>query len=127
MVSRFFLFIRPSDHAIFKPRRGSISVDEQSQCNLLLSLRNFNYLNTSVLKSAVRGPVSGLKRNICFLFGCNAETDALSEEAPPGGASGKPTQAKNEVVYVLQGSIIVEEQGKPPVTLKTGEAFTMGP
>lgn len=25
---------------------------------------NFNYLNTSVLKSAVRGPVSGLKRNV---------------------------------------------------------------
>jgi quercetin dioxygenase-like cupin family protein len=42
---------------------------------------------------------------------------------PPGGESGKHTQSGNEIVYVLEGSIILEVQGKPAVTLKTGEAF----
>jgi quercetin dioxygenase-like cupin family protein len=55
------------------------------------------------------------------------EAILVLREVPPGGESGKHTQKENEVVYVLEGSITVEIQGKPPVTLKTGEAFTTGP
>ena len=44
-------------------------------------------------------------------------------EMPPGGESGKHTQGGNEIVYVLDGSVILEVQGKPAVTLKTGETF----
>lgn len=44
-------------------------------------------------------------------------------ELPPGGESGKHTQSEDEVVYVLDGSITVEVQGKAPVTLKAGQAF----
>jgi len=43
---------------------------------------------------------------------------------PPGAASGKHTQSGNEIVYIQEGSVILEVQGKPPVTLKAGEAFT---
>jgi quercetin dioxygenase-like cupin family protein len=43
---------------------------------------------------------------------------------PPGGQSGKHTQSGNEIVYILDGSVILEVQGKPPATLKAGEAFT---
>ncbi len=43
---------------------------------------------------------------------------------PPGVESGKHTQGGNEIVYLESGSIIFEAQGKPPVTLKPGEAFT---
>src|SRR5215475_14469381 len=42
---------------------------------------------------------------------------------PPGGESGKHTQSGNEIVYVLDGSISLEVQGKPPATLKAGEAL----
>lgn len=44
-------------------------------------------------------------------------------ELPPGGESGKHTQSEDEIVYVLDGSIMVEVQGKPPATLKAGQAF----
>ena len=44
-------------------------------------------------------------------------------ELPPGGESGKHTQSEDEIVYVLDGSITVEVQGKPPATLKAGQAF----
>ena len=42
---------------------------------------------------------------------------------PPGGESGRHTQSGNEIVYILEGSVIFEVQGKPAVTLKAGEAF----
>jgi len=51
------------------------------------------------------------------------EAILVLRELPPGGESGKHTQAGNEIVYVLDGSITLEVQGKPPVTLKTGESF----
>lgn len=43
---------------------------------------------------------------------------------PPGAESGKHTQSGNEIVYVLEGSITLERQGKPPATLHAGEAFS---
>ncbi len=43
---------------------------------------------------------------------------------PPGGESGKHTQSGTEIVYILKGSAVLEVQGKPPKTLKTGEAFS---
>jgi len=49
----------------------------------------------------------------------------LVERILPGGAgSGKHTQGGNEIVYVQEGSIAFEAQGKPAVTLKPCEAFT---
>ena len=42
---------------------------------------------------------------------------------PPGVESGKHTQSGTEIVYIQEGSVIFEAQGKPPVTVKAGEAF----
>jgi len=52
------------------------------------------------------------------------EAILVLREVPPGGQSGKHTQSGNEIVYILEGSVTLEVQGKPPATLKTGEAFT---
>jgi quercetin dioxygenase-like cupin family protein len=43
---------------------------------------------------------------------------------PPGVESGKHTQSGNEIVYIQEGAVTVEIQGKPPATIKAGEAFT---
>jgi quercetin dioxygenase-like cupin family protein len=43
---------------------------------------------------------------------------------PAGAESGKHTQSGNEIVYIQEGSVTFEAQGKPAVTLKPGEAFT---
>jgi quercetin dioxygenase-like cupin family protein len=55
------------------------------------------------------------------------EAILVLRELPPGSESGKHTQSSNEVVYILEGSVILEVQGKAPVTLKAGEAFHTGP
>ena len=55
------------------------------------------------------------------------EAMLVLRELPPGKESGKHTQSGTEVAYVLEGSVIVEVQGKAPVTLKVGDSFQTGP
>jgi len=41
----------------------------------------------------------------------------------PGAAFGKHTHPGEEIIYVLEGSLEYEIEGKPPVTLKVGDVF----
>ncbi len=52
-----------------------------------------------------------------------SEAIMVLRELPPGAESGKHTQPGNEFVYIADGSVIFEAQGKAPVTLKAGESF----
>jgi quercetin dioxygenase-like cupin family protein len=52
------------------------------------------------------------------------EAILVLREVPPGGESGKHTQSGTEIVYILDGSSTLEVAGKPPQSLKAGEAFT---
>src|SRR2546422_2778422 len=50
-------------------------------------------------------------------------------ESAPSSCWGAPPlrnwmRSYVEIVYILEGSAILEAEGKPPVTLKAGEAFT---
>lgn len=51
------------------------------------------------------------------------EAILVERDLPPGVQSGKHTQGGGEIVYIEDGSVIFETQGKS-VTLKPGEAFT---
>lgn len=51
------------------------------------------------------------------------EAILVLREVPPGKESGKHIQNGNEIVYILEGSVILEVQGKPAVTVKAGETF----
>ena len=44
-------------------------------------------------------------------------------EIPPGVAAGRHTHPGEEVGYVLEGTVLVEIDGKPAATLKAGQAF----
>ena len=41
----------------------------------------------------------------------------------PGAAFGKHTHPGEEIIYVLDGSLEYEVEGKPPVTLKAGDVL----
>jgi quercetin dioxygenase-like cupin family protein len=45
-------------------------------------------------------------------------------EVPPGAESGRHTQSGNEIVYIMEGSVVLEVEGKPAMTVNAGEAFT---
>lgn len=55
------------------------------------------------------------------------EVVLVLRELPAAKESGKHTQSGTEVVYVLDGSMTLEVQGKPPVSLKAGDSFQTGP
>ena len=44
-------------------------------------------------------------------------------EIPPGVAAGRHTHPGEEVGYVLEGTLILEVEGKPAATLKAGDVF----
>ena len=44
-------------------------------------------------------------------------------DIPPGGATGRHTHPTPRFVYVLEGSVILEMDGKPPQTFGSGEGF----
>jgi quercetin dioxygenase-like cupin family protein len=44
-------------------------------------------------------------------------------EFQPGGTVGRHTHPGEEIGYVLEGSIVLEQEGKPPVTLTVGQTF----
>ena len=46
-------------------------------------------------------------------------------ELPTGVTSGRHTHPGEEAGYVLEGSILLEVAGKPPMTLKAGQAFVV--
>jgi len=52
------------------------------------------------------------------------EAILVERPLPPGAESGKHTQSGNEIVYIEEGSVTFEVQGKPAVTLKPGGTFT---
>jgi quercetin dioxygenase-like cupin family protein len=44
-------------------------------------------------------------------------------ELAPGAASGKHWHPGEEIIYVLEGSLVYEVEGRPPVTLKAGDVL----
>ena len=53
-------------------------------------------------------------------------TDAAAlwiADIPPGGATGRHTHPTPRFVYVLEGSVILEMDDKPPQTFRSGEGF----
>ena len=43
-------------------------------------------------------------------------------EIPPGGTSGKHRHPGIELAYILDGTVELTHEGKPPMTVKAGEA-----
>jgi len=44
-------------------------------------------------------------------------------EFQPGAVAGRHTHAGEEIGYILEGTVVVEIEGKPPVTLGPGKTF----
>lgn len=48
-------------------------------------------------------------------------------DIPPGGDTGRHTHPTPRFVYVLEGSVILEMDGTPPQTFKSGQGFVEPP
>ena len=55
------------------------------------------------------------------------ELSMIAVEYPPRGSDPVHTHDAQAVVYVLEGSIVMQVKGGPPVTLGPGQTFYEGP
>lgn len=55
------------------------------------------------------------------------ELTLIEVEYAPGGADPVHRHDAHGLVYVLEGSIVMQVQGAPPVTLQPGQTFYEGP
>jgi quercetin dioxygenase-like cupin family protein len=55
------------------------------------------------------------------------EATMLTVEYPPGGSTPPHRHDSHVFVYVLEGSVIMQVDGREPVTLKPGETFYESP
>jgi quercetin dioxygenase-like cupin family protein len=55
------------------------------------------------------------------------ELSMITVEYPPGGSDPVHTHDAQALVYVLEGSIVMQVKGGAPVTLRPGETFYEGP
>jgi len=55
------------------------------------------------------------------------EVSMVKVEYLPGGASSPHRHDANVLVYVLEGSVVMQVQGQDPVTLKAGDTFSETP
>ena len=55
------------------------------------------------------------------------ELTMITVEYPPGGSDPVHTHHAQAVVYVLEGSIVMQVKGGTPVTLTQGQTFYEGP
>ena len=69
---------------------------------------------------------SGFKRTVIQqgdLSMAGHESVTAVAEFQPGGTVGRHTHPGEEVGYILEGTIVLEQEGKPAVTLGPGKTF----
>jgi quercetin dioxygenase-like cupin family protein len=57
----------------------------------------------------------------------NSEMNVWVADIAPGAATGRHSHPTPRFVYVMEGAVVVELDGKPPQTFKTGQAFAEMP
>ena len=76
--------------------------------------------------SAQDGPVRTLmSRDLADLPG--KELTMITVDYPAGGSTPTHTHQAQALVYVLEGSIVMQAKGSAPVTLRAGQTWYEGP
>ncbi len=80
-------------------------------------------LGRQILSAQEQSPVTRTILQQKDLMGvAGREAIMYRAEVPPGRAAGRHTHPGPELAYVMEGTLIFELDGQPPVTLKPGES-----
>jgi quercetin dioxygenase-like cupin family protein len=78
------------------------------------------------LAAGVHAQQAGFKRTVLQQVDISApgrEVVTAVAEFQPGASPGRHTHPGEEVGYVIEGSVVLEQEGKPNRTLHAGDAF----
>jgi quercetin dioxygenase-like cupin family protein len=84
----------------------------------------------ALLVTGVRAQQQGFSRTVLQRSDLSLpgrEVVSALAEFQPGATVGKHTHPGEEVGYVLEGTLLLEQDGKPTVTIKAGETFVIPP
>jgi quercetin dioxygenase-like cupin family protein len=106
----------------------SVSLKPSSRLFLLASVLLVTGIGIGVTVDRVAfAQQAGIKRTILQRAdepgAANYEAVMAVAEIAPGAMSGKHRHPGIELAYILEGSVVIEREGQPPVTLKAGEAL----
>ena len=78
--------------------------------------------------NAQQDPIKSTVLKRADLVGIEGKEGVLmSAEIAPGAVGGKHYCTGNEFACIVEGSMILQVEGKPPVTYKPGDAFYISP
>ena len=83
-------------------------------------------LGTALAPHMARAQQAGIKRTDLQRHDLSVpgrEAVQVRVDLDPGVAFGKHTHPGEEIIYVLEGSLEYQIEGKPPVTLKAGDVL----
>ena len=83
-------------------------------------------LTIAALVATVGAQQTGFKRTVLQqspLSMAGHEAVTALAEFQPGGTVGRHTHPGEEIGYILEGTIVLEQEGKPAVTLGPGKTF----
>lgn len=83
-------------------------------------------LGTALAPHMARAQQAGIKRTDLQRHDLSVpgrEAVQVRVDLDPGVAFGKHTHPGEEIIYVLEGTLVYEVEGKPPVTLKAGDVL----
>jgi quercetin dioxygenase-like cupin family protein len=93
-------------------------------------LAGLTVFGLGLLQAQQAQPTPAVKRNVLLKQDMTIpgrEVVMAAVEIPAGGAEGKHTHPAEVFVFVEEGTIQLEVEGKPTVTLKAGDIFTIAP
>jgi quercetin dioxygenase-like cupin family protein len=93
-------------------------------------LAGFTVFGLGVLAAQQAQPTPAVKRNVLLKQDMTVpgrEVVMAAVEIPAGGAEGKHTHPAEVFVFVEEGTLQLDVEGKPTVTLKAGDVFAIAP
>jgi quercetin dioxygenase-like cupin family protein len=105
-------------------------LEEANMGNLLLNMARVAatalLINAGALPPRTAIAQTGIKRTDLQRHDLEAsgrEAVQVRVDFAPGAAFGRHSHPGEEIIYVLEGTLQYEVDGKPPVTLKAGDVF----
>jgi quercetin dioxygenase-like cupin family protein len=83
-------------------------------------------LTLTAIAAGVAAQQAGFKRTVLQQVDLSVpgrEAVTAVAELQPGAAAGRHSHPGEEVGYVIEGTVLIERDGMPPLTAKAGEAF----
>jgi quercetin dioxygenase-like cupin family protein len=97
---------------------------------LIFALAAVAAIGFDVLEARQAQTAPAVKRNVLLkqdMMIPGREVIMAAVEIPAGGAEGKHTHPAEVFVFVEEGTLELDVEGKPTTTLKAGDIFTIAP